>query len=715
MMFVVGIENVNNNQMKSKISEKVDLGQLAMIDNALVSYFVSNGYNLPDNLDKDFLKKVGLVNIDLTKFEYEKSAVNKFLLRYKKPNEDFFISSAHSEVLLPLSGFNDDLNGSIDSEDDNVDVAVKDVFIGDDVVIHGGVIIGENNASSDHTFTHNYEIGTNANVNSDKVSIADNTSIGNNANIRNFVTIQGKNISIGDRVTLWSEAKIGNNVSILSAPKGDMVFQTVVPSNTTIKRTGTGAGITTFYSGSGITGGVNEIYKESNGNIDIYTKLPANTLIKSTGNGDGSNVYEISSSILGSHEIYNESNGDVIFSGNIQDGTKLNRLGKGIGSLFLNETSDISGECNISNDNDGNIFVDGELKSDTIVYTGGSKKDIYINSYANFLGKATFNNSSNYRIFFDGTMSDNATLNSLGKSSNKIEIGKGCTVEGSSTIRNDSDGGFFIDKCFLMNGSVINYIANKSHLNLSCAGTGFIYVLPNTVFTFRDNTNSPNSYFSNWYGLELRSGEIILDGVGTNGFNLNGGFGGRLNLVNNGKHSLLLNMKKFDWNGETIRYNIHNVEKHFEKHLTVYTNKVGSFLDVESIVSVALLASCSYDNGIIRITGNQDYGNINFGGKIGGNINIDYNGSSGVNLTFYNDLINGLENFTYNASNFGSCYFQKGVCLGKNITINNYSNRDLIIEDTTSIGDNSIITLSKDTVSDVRLRKIIPANSVVNL
>ncbi len=245
-----------------------------------------------------------------------------------------------------------------------------------------------------------------------------------------------------------------------------------------------------------------------------------------------SNVYEISSSILGSHEIYNESNGDVIFSGNIQDGTKLNRLGKGIGSLFLNETSDISGECNISNDNDGNIFVDGELKSDTIVYTGGSKKDIYINSYANFLGKATFNNSSNYRIFFDGTMSDNATLNSLGKSSNKIEIGKGCTVEGSSTIRNDSDGGFFIDKCF---------------------------------------------------------------------------------------------------------------------------------------------------------------------------------------FTFYNDLINGLENFTYNASNFGSCYFQKGVCLGKNITINNYSNRDLIIEDTTSIGDNSIITLSKDTVSDVRLRKIIPANSVVNL
>lgn len=91
-------------------------------------------------------------------------------------------------------------DGTTDDDDTDVDVSKKSVFIGDNVMIHGSVKIGDGSyGDGRHTFTNNYTIGGNANVNSDQVNIADNTEIGENANIRNYVEIIGEDISIGNR------------------------------------------------------------------------------------------------------------------------------------------------------------------------------------------------------------------------------------------------------------------------------------------------------------------------------------------------------------------------------------------------------------------------------------------------------------------------------------------------------------------------------------
>ena len=120
---------------------------------------------------------------------------------------------------------------------------------------------------------------------------------------------------------------MGDGVTIANANKGEMTFQTAIPAGTIIRRTGTGAGNTTFYSGSTIQGGSNEIYNESDGNVDIYAKLPKDTTIRRLGKGKGNIVYNLASTIGGSHTIQNDSDAPIEINCDISEGMNFKRGG----------------------------------------------------------------------------------------------------------------------------------------------------------------------------------------------------------------------------------------------------------------------------------------------------------------------------------------------------------------------------------------------------
>ena len=333
-LLAAGLNNLDMEKLKTAAQDKFDRVELSVLDSALVAYHGTHNSTLPAALNDTVLKQLDVSGIDISKYTYKKLTNNKFELSFTPEGASEDIKSFHSGLDLGRAyAYNFELgqnqsSGTTDGDETNVDVSKKSVFIGDNVMIHGSVKIGDGSfGDGKHTFTHNYTIGSNANVNSDQVNIADNTEIGENANIRNYVEIIGEDISIGDRVTLWSEATVGDGVTIANADKGELTFQTKIPAGTTIKRTGTGAGNTTFYSGSTIQGGSNEIYNESDGNIDIYTKLPKDTTIRRLGKGKGNIVYKLASTIGGSHTIQNDSNAPIEINCDISEGTNFKRGG----------------------------------------------------------------------------------------------------------------------------------------------------------------------------------------------------------------------------------------------------------------------------------------------------------------------------------------------------------------------------------------------------
>ena len=340
-LLAAGLNNLDMAKLKTAAQDKFYRVELSVLDSAIVAYHSTHDSTLPASLSADVLKQLDVSGIDISKYTYKKLTNNKFELVFMPDGASEGIKSFHSGLDLGRAyAYNFELgqnqsDGTTDGDETDVDVSKKSVFIGDNVMIHGSVKIGDGSyGDGKHTFTHNYTIGGNANVNSDQVNIADNTEIGENANIRNYVEIIGEDISIGDRVTLWSEATVGDGVTIANADKGELTFQTKIPAGTTIKRTGAGAGNTTFYSGSTIQGGSNEIYNESDGNIDIYTKLPKDTTIRRIGKGKGDIVYNLASTIGGSHTIHNDSDAPIEINCDISEGTNFKRGGTAL-ALFI--------------------------------------------------------------------------------------------------------------------------------------------------------------------------------------------------------------------------------------------------------------------------------------------------------------------------------------------------------------------------------------------
>lgn len=66
--------------LKTAIADKQIVSNSAMLDKAIVSWYTSHDYELPESLSKDMLAIMGLYDIDLSKFTYTKLSDNKFRL-----------------------------------------------------------------------------------------------------------------------------------------------------------------------------------------------------------------------------------------------------------------------------------------------------------------------------------------------------------------------------------------------------------------------------------------------------------------------------------------------------------------------------------------------------------------------------------------------------------------------------------------------------------
>lgn len=66
--------------LKTAIADKQIISNSAMLDKAIINWYTSHDYELPESLSKDMLAIMGLHDIDLSKFTYTKLSDNKFRL-----------------------------------------------------------------------------------------------------------------------------------------------------------------------------------------------------------------------------------------------------------------------------------------------------------------------------------------------------------------------------------------------------------------------------------------------------------------------------------------------------------------------------------------------------------------------------------------------------------------------------------------------------------
>lgn len=66
--------------LKTAIADKQIISSSAMLDKAIINWYTSHDYELPESLSKDMLAIMGLHDIDLSKFTYTKLSDNKFRL-----------------------------------------------------------------------------------------------------------------------------------------------------------------------------------------------------------------------------------------------------------------------------------------------------------------------------------------------------------------------------------------------------------------------------------------------------------------------------------------------------------------------------------------------------------------------------------------------------------------------------------------------------------
>ena len=87
--------------LKTAIADKQIVSNSAMLDKAIVNWYTSHDYELPESLSKDMLDIMGLYDIDLSKFTYTKLSDNKFRLVAKLSGKKTE-ASVNSDRDLPL-------------------------------------------------------------------------------------------------------------------------------------------------------------------------------------------------------------------------------------------------------------------------------------------------------------------------------------------------------------------------------------------------------------------------------------------------------------------------------------------------------------------------------------------------------------------------------------------------------------------------------------
>lgn len=100
MIIIISFMSLSITLNKNSITDKELEAHHAILDQAIVTYYKNHAYELPNELTQDTLFIMGLDNIDITKFEYQKTATNSFILTVQLSTSKK-ITSANSNKLLP--------------------------------------------------------------------------------------------------------------------------------------------------------------------------------------------------------------------------------------------------------------------------------------------------------------------------------------------------------------------------------------------------------------------------------------------------------------------------------------------------------------------------------------------------------------------------------------------------------------------------------------
>lgn len=92
--------------LKTAIADKQIVSNSAMLDKAIINWYTSHDYELPESLSKDMLAIMGLHDIDLSKFTYTKLSDNKFRLVANLSGKKTE-TSVNSDRALPLKPVSD--------------------------------------------------------------------------------------------------------------------------------------------------------------------------------------------------------------------------------------------------------------------------------------------------------------------------------------------------------------------------------------------------------------------------------------------------------------------------------------------------------------------------------------------------------------------------------------------------------------------------------
>lgn len=92
--------------LKTAIADKQIVSNSAMLDKAIINWYTSHNYELPESLSKDMLAIMGLHDIDLSKFTYTKLSDNKFRLVANLSGKKIE-TSVNSDRDLPLKPVSD--------------------------------------------------------------------------------------------------------------------------------------------------------------------------------------------------------------------------------------------------------------------------------------------------------------------------------------------------------------------------------------------------------------------------------------------------------------------------------------------------------------------------------------------------------------------------------------------------------------------------------
>lgn len=105
-----GIDGFSIKSLRSSISDKEIETNTTILDSAIVSWYCHHSGVVPENLSSDMIKIMGLEDMDVSMFTYQKVADDQFTLTAKLSNKKTLTSPNSNKALPALETYGNTRN-----------------------------------------------------------------------------------------------------------------------------------------------------------------------------------------------------------------------------------------------------------------------------------------------------------------------------------------------------------------------------------------------------------------------------------------------------------------------------------------------------------------------------------------------------------------------------------------------------------------------------